>query len=122
MIFVKCLVKNARHFLFYIVILKKVKPTYNYYEVISMLDEVLNAVGVKSISEINEPIVTVVGNKMVIIVNGSGLLSLKESRVEIKGNKSYKIVVDGDCLECGMFNKNEIQIEGRILNVSWERL
>jgi len=87
-----------------------------------MLDEILKAVGVKDIAEINEPMVSAVGNHVVVVTNACGLISLADNMVEVKGNKSYKIVISGDLLECGMFNKNEIQVSGRINSVSWEKL
>ena len=87
-----------------------------------MLDEILQAVGVKDLASINEPMVSVVGNHVLVITHSAGLISLSETKIEVKGNKSYKIVVSGDNLECGMFNKNEIQVSGRINTVSWEKL
>ena len=87
-----------------------------------MLDEILKVVGVKDISDINEPIIQLVGNHAISITNACGLLVLEETRVEIRAGKSYKIIITGESLETNMISKHEISLQGRIISVAFDKL
>ena len=87
-----------------------------------MLDELFKAVGVKDLTNISEPIINMVGNHLVIVTNSMGIMDLSDSLVCVKADKTKKIIIEGEFLECMMLNKSEVQVKGRILDVRWEKL
>lgn len=87
-----------------------------------MLDDLLSLLAGKDVLSFGEPIVQLVSNHHVIILNCLGLIELEREYVKVKGTKNYNIRVCGENLICKTMNKNEITISGRINNISLESL
>lgn len=85
-----------------------------------MIDDILNAIGVADIAKINFPLVQVVDNKTVCVLNTQSVIMLEKYEILLRATKNYNIHIVGEELICKMINKNEIIISGRIKSVSWE--
>ena len=83
-----------------------------------MIDDILKAVS--DIAKINVPLVQVVDNKTVCVLNMQGVIMLEKHEILLRATKNYNIQILGQDLVCKMMNKNEITISGRINSVFWE--
>ena len=85
-----------------------------------MIDEVLSAVGVKDLADIQEATVTVIGGKTVVVTNMLGILELSDTKIVFKAAKNKNIAILGEYMEVLLLNKHEITIRGRINLVDYK--
>ena len=87
-----------------------------------MIDEFLEAVGVKDISEIGKVVAHLVGSELIEISNMLGLVSLSDDEIVVRADKHRNLKICGDFLNVLSMNKNDIVVKGRIKKVEFEGL
>jgi len=85
-----------------------------------MIDEVLEAIGVKDLANIQEAIITIVGGKTVVVTNMLGVLELSDTKIVLKASKNKNVAIFGEYMEVMLLNKHEITIRGRIFTIDYK--